>query len=86
MQPERNHQERGNVSYASVSITGRLVKQLAVGLNWVNCSIRQIYVYLVFIRGAHISAAVIVVLKRRGANSSLKASLCSQETPRLLCF
>lgn len=72
MQPERNHQERGDVSRASLSIAGRLVKQRAVGLNCVNYG--MLCVYLVFMCGVYISAVLVVVLKRCGERGATAVS------------
>lgn len=71
VQPERNHQERGDVSRASLSIAGRLVKQRAVGLNCVNYG--MLCVYLVFMCGVYISAALVVVLKRCGVTAQQRS-------------
>lgn len=84
MQPERNHQERGNVSSAIVSITGRLVNQLTGEFNIVIYMTGRIYVSLTFVCRACVSAAFVVLIKQWGTNSSVRASLCSQEIPRLL--
>lgn len=86
MQPERNHQERGNVSSAIVSITERLVKQLTVGFNCVIYMTGRLYVLLTFVCRMYVSAMSAVVIKQWGANSSIRASLCNQETLRLLCL
>ena len=86
VQPERNHQERGNASRISLSVTERLVKQLTLGMNCFNRMTRRIYVSLVVICSTFITGRLAVVVKKWAAIRSLRAAQRSQETPRLMCL
>lgn len=74
------------MSTAIVSITGWLVKQIAAELNICVYMTGLIYASFTFVRRACVGAAFVVLTKQREANSSVRASLCGQESPRLLCL